>query len=223
MRRINVEGTENVLSAAEAAGHARVIAFSSAQVFGVFDGERAPVSFPIRDDAPRLARRPYGHSKIELEDACEVFTRRSGIPSLCFRPVHVWVPGQAADMRRRWRREPSREFEPVWNFGAWIDVRDVVEAVRLALAVGLSGHHRALLAAADAAATRPTVALTGTRYAGVPWAPGLRPSDESTAGVFDCGVARTLLGWEPRLSWAELSRETLLDRLARRLRQPFPP
>ena len=223
MWRINAIGTENVLAAAERARHRRVIAFSSAQVFGIFDGERAPTEFPIGDDAPRLAARPYGSSKVAAEDACETFTERSGIPSLCLRPVHVWVPGQAADTYRRWRREPSREFEPHWNFGGWVDVRDVVSAVRLALSSDFVGHERALLSAADAAATRPTLEMTSRFFPSVPWAAERQFGGEDRSSLFDCSVAKGLLGWGPRHTWAASSLETALDRVARRLRQPFPP
>ena len=48
----NVLGTWHVLSAAESAGVARVVYFSSAQVFGCAEGEGSPVYLPIDDDHP---------------------------------------------------------------------------------------------------------------------------------------------------------------------------
>lgn len=220
---VNFGGGANALAAAEAHAHERVIVFSSAQVFGVFDGERAPVAFPISDRSPRLAGRPYGAAKVALEDAAEAFTLRTGIPTVCFRPVHVWVPGQAADTRRRWRSAPSVEVGSSWNFGAFIDMRDVVSAVRLALATPLKGHHRLLLCAADAAATQPTMTVTRRYYPSVPWQPGTPPETDSTAALFDTSEARRTLGWEPKYTWAATSRETLLQRLVRRVKQPFLP
>jgi len=220
---VNLHGGTNALAAAEAHRHERVILFSSAQVFGVFDGEQPPTAFPISDRSPRLARRPYGASKVALEDAAESFTLRTGIPTLCFRPVHVWVPGQAADTRRRWQSAPELEGDPFWNFGAFVDIRDMVAAVRLALHTPLEGHQRMLLCADDAAATRPTTTLTGLYYPSVAWRPGTQPAADSTTALFDTSEAQRKLGWKPKYTWAETSRETLLARLARRLRQPFPP
>ena len=48
----NVLGTWHTLLAAEAAGMSRVIYFSSAQVFGIAEGERLPDYFPVRRRAP---------------------------------------------------------------------------------------------------------------------------------------------------------------------------
>ena len=66
----NVQGTWHVLRAAEHAGVERVVHFSSAQVFGVAEGEQAPAYFPIDDHHPRNSVRPYGVSKRLAEDLC---------------------------------------------------------------------------------------------------------------------------------------------------------
>ena len=54
---VNVLGIWHVLLAAEAAGMSRVIHFSSAQVFGIAEGERLPDYFPVDDAHPRQAMR----------------------------------------------------------------------------------------------------------------------------------------------------------------------
>ncbi len=223
MLGINAQGTENVLRAAEAAGHRRVIVFSSIQVFGLNYGESIPRSFPIRDSSPLLAVRPYGVSKIAAEDLCEAFTARTGIATICLRPPHVWVPGQAADYRRNWSRRPEQEWLPFWNFGAFIDVRDVVSAVTLALSAPVQGHHRVSICAPDIAATAPTRAMTEKLMPTVPWEPGWPRSGDAWTALVDTSPARSLLGWQPVHSWAVGSRESVLDRLGRRLRDPFSP
>jgi UDP-glucose 4-epimerase len=67
---VNVLGTWHVLLAAESAGVPRVIHFSSAQVFGIAEGERLPDYFPVDDAHPRRAMRAYGLSKRLGEDLC---------------------------------------------------------------------------------------------------------------------------------------------------------
>ena len=223
MMRVNAEGTETVLRAAEEAGHSRVIAFSSAQVFGVFDGERAPEAFPIRDSSPRLAEGAYGASKVAMEDRCEAFTARTGIPTVCPRPVHIWVPGQAADVRRRWLRNPRNEFGPHWNFGAFVDIRDVVDATLRALTVRIGGHSRMILCAPDAAASTSSLEMVERFFPAVPLERGWPPSAHASPALFDSGTARDVLGWQARHTWAELSRESWAARAYRRLREPFPP
>jgi nucleoside-diphosphate-sugar epimerase len=53
---VNVLGTWHVLLAAEAAGAGRVVSFSSAQVFGIAEGEQLPLYFPVDQRIERLRR-----------------------------------------------------------------------------------------------------------------------------------------------------------------------
>jgi UDP-glucose 4-epimerase len=109
---VNVLGTWHVLLAAEAAGVARVIHLSSAQVFGIAEGERHPDYFPVDDAHPRRAMRPYGLSKALSEDLCAGFTARTGIATVSLRPVAVWDPDRYQRTEARWRAEPRSEGEP---------------------------------------------------------------------------------------------------------------
>jgi UDP-glucose 4-epimerase len=199
---VNVLGTWHVLLAAEAAGADRVVYFSSAQVFGTAEAERLPDYLPIDDSHPRRAMRPYGLSKCLAEDLCAGFTARTGIPSLALRPVWVWSPGQYQRMASRWRAEPSSEWDPYWELGGFVDVRDVADATGLALTTPLTGHHRALLCAADIAGTAPSLELAARLAPGVPVTdPELFLTDPCLALV-DCSVAADLLGWRPRFRWS---------------------
>src|ERR1700689_2414723 len=163
-----VLGTWHGLLAAEAAGATRVISFSSAQVFGIAEGERLPDYFPVDDAHPRRAMRPYGLSKRLGEDLCEGFTRRVGIATVCLRPVAVWDQARYGQVRDQWRARPRSQWEPFWEYGAFVDVRDVAGAVGQALTVPLDGHHRVLLCAAGIAATAPSLDLAARLAPGVP-------------------------------------------------------
>src|ERR1700685_1107017 len=126
---VNVLGTWHVLLAAEGAGATRVIHSSSAQFFGTAGGERLPDSLPMDDAHPRRAMRAYGLSKCLAEDLCAGFTTRTGIPSVALRPVWVWDPGQYERTAAEWAAEPESEWKPFWEFGGFVDVRDVATAV----------------------------------------------------------------------------------------------
>jgi UDP-glucose 4-epimerase len=198
----NVLGTWHALLAAEAAGAERFIYFSSAQVFGTAEGERLPDYLPIDDAHPRRAMRAYGLSKCLAEDLCAGFTTRTGIPSMALRPVWVWDPGQYERTAAEWAAEPESEWKPFWEFGGFVDVRDVATAVELAVTVPLSGHHRALLCAADIAATEPSLAMTALLTPTVPVRGAARYETGPWRALVDCSVAENLLGWRPRYRWS---------------------
>ena len=203
---VNVLGTWHVLLAAEAAGAHRVVYFSSAQVFGTAEAERLPDYLPIDDAHPRRAMRPYGLSKCLAEDLCAGFTARTGIGSLALRPVWVWNASQYERMAHRWRADPASEWQPYWEYGAFVDVRDVAAAAGLALRVPLAGHHRALLCAADIAGTAPSLDLAARLAPGVP-VPDPEPyRADPWRALVDCSVAEGLLGWRPRFRWSGAGR-----------------
>jgi UDP-glucose 4-epimerase len=200
---VNVLGTWHVLLAAQAAGVARVVHFSSVQALGIAEGERLPDYFPVDDEHPRRAMRPYGLSKRLAEDLCEGFTARTGIATVSLRPVAVWNPEAYARIEQQRGVDPRSEWDPYWEYGAFVDVRDVAAAVERALEVPFSGHHRALLCAADISASAPGLELARRLAPGVP----IRRPEPYTAdpwrALFDCSTAEAVLGWRPRYRWSE--------------------
>jgi nucleoside-diphosphate-sugar epimerase len=199
---VNVLGTWHVLLAAEAAGATRVISFSSAQVFGIAEGERLPDYFPVDDVHPRRAARPYGLSKRLGEDLCAGFTSRTGIATVCLRPVAVWDQARYGQVRDQWRARPRSEWEPYWEYGAFVDVRDVAAAVGQALTVPLAGHHRVLLCAARIAATAPSLELAARLAPQVPVTDSGRYRADPWAALIDCAAAATTLSWWPAHQWS---------------------
>ncbi len=200
---VNVLGTWHVLLAAEAVGAERVIHFSSAQALGIAEGERLPDRFPVDDRHPRRAMRPYGLSKHLAEDLCRAFTARTGIGSVSLRPVAVWEPDDYARIEAERRREPRFEWDPYWEYGAFVDIRDVVSAVVRALEVPLKGHHRMLLCAEEISGSAATLVLTDRLAPSVPISDRQRFVDDPSRALVDCGVAREVLGWRPRYGWSD--------------------
>ena len=200
---VNVLGTWHVLLAAEGAGIARVVYFSSAQVFGIAEAERFPDYFPVDDAHPRRAMRPYGLSKKAAEDLCEGFSARTGIATISLRPARVLRPEDYRSIEARWRQVPKSEWDPYWEFGCFVDVRDVADAVIRALEVPFEGHRRALLCAADICGSAPSLELAARLAPDVPVRrPALYAADPWRA-LFDCSEAEQLLGWRPRYRWSK--------------------
>jgi len=85
--RVNVDGTENVLQAACAAGARRLVFTSSVAVYG----EAAPDG--ADEDTPPHPSGPYGESKLEAERLCLRYMREQGIEVVLLRPCFVYGPG----------------------------------------------------------------------------------------------------------------------------------
>jgi UDP-glucose 4-epimerase len=87
--RINVEGTINVLGAAQASGVRRVVNTSTG---GAIYGEGRII--PAPEDHPVAPEAPYGLSKFCAEQYCELFTRLHGLSTVSLRYGNVYGPRQ---------------------------------------------------------------------------------------------------------------------------------
>jgi UDP-glucose 4-epimerase len=87
--RINVEGTANMLSAAQAHGVPRFVNTSTG---GAIYGEVRQI--PAPEDHPVAPEAPYGLSKFCAEQYCEIFTRLHGLSTVSLRYGNVYGPRQ---------------------------------------------------------------------------------------------------------------------------------
>src|SRR5215218_4184327 len=87
--RVNVEGTVNVLRAAQASGVPRVVNTSSG---GAIYGEGQII--PAPEDHPVAPAAPYGLSKYCAENYCGLFTRLHGLSTVSLRYGNVYGPRQ---------------------------------------------------------------------------------------------------------------------------------
>lgn len=99
MRRINVEGTRNVLSAATTLSLARFMLLSSATAYGAWDDN--PV--PMDEKHPTRARPDfrYAADKVEVERMVDEFAEKhSSVAVSCVRPAVVAGPGMDNYLRK---------------------------------------------------------------------------------------------------------------------------
>jgi UDP-glucose 4-epimerase len=192
----NLLGTWNVLLAAEAEGIRRVVYFSSGKALGML--ERDPAYLPIDDAHPGLPGLPYALSKWLAEEMCAAFTARTGIDTLCLRPVQVFDEASyaAASAAPEWQSGKGP-----WHLGVHIDLRDVAAATVAAVECPARGHHRLLLCAADIAAKRPTLELVASILPDVPWRGGPEYERDPYRSLIDISRAQRLLDWWPRHRW----------------------
>jgi UDP-glucose 4-epimerase len=140
---INVIGTLRVLEAARKAGVRKIVASSSAGVFGELK------HLPIREDHPAEPDTPYGVSKLCEEKHCLAYAKLYEIEAICLRYFNVYGPNQRFDAYGN--VIPIFAFkmlagEPITVFGDgeqtrdFVNVHDVVQAnLKAAAAHGVSG------------------------------------------------------------------------------------
>ncbi len=133
---INVIGTLRVLEAARTHGIGRVVASSSAGIFGELK------TLPIAEDHPQDPDSPYGASKLAAEKMCLVYNKLYGMKNVALRYFNVFGVRQRYDAYGNVIpifAEKMLRHEPVTIFGDGEQTRDFVHAQDVARANYLAG------------------------------------------------------------------------------------
>lgn len=221
-RSVNVDGTANLLRAAQAAGSQKVIYVSSSAVFG------APKANPVTETTAPAPGEAYGRAKLEGELLCHRATA-SGLDVTIIRPRTIMGHGRLGifQILFEWIREGRNV--PVLGDGSnlyqFVHADDLADACILAAGrpgatvyncgTDRFGSMRAVLEHLCAHAG------TGSRVRSVPLRPAtLMMSATSALGLsplgayhalmygrsmyFDIAKAKTELVWQPRFSNEEM-------------------
>ena len=139
---VNVIGTLRVLEAARHAGVRKIVASSSAGIFGELE------TLPIREDHAIEPVSPYGASKLGAEKECLAYAKMFGLEVVCLRYFNVYGRNQRFDaygnvipifVFQMLRGETLTVFGDGEQTRDFLNVRDVVEAnLRAAATTGLS-------------------------------------------------------------------------------------
>ena len=210
----NLTGTVNLLSAARSAGVRRLVLASSSAVYGNDPG------FPKRENMPPAPASPYAAQKLSGEYYLRVFSELKALETVSLRYFNVFGP----------RQDPDSEYaavipkfatrilrgEPPTIFGDGLQTRDFIF-------VGEVARCNLLAATAPAAVGRAINVAGGKRISlldlvatlnGVmkteltPLFAAKQPGDVRDS-VADISLAREVLGFVPRLGFADGLRKTV--------------
>jgi UDP-glucuronate 4-epimerase len=202
---VNVGGALNIAEAALRAGVERLVALSSAGVYGA----QATLD-PVREDAPLNATDVYGASKIAAETVLRAYRHDQGLPAIALRPSSVYGPGRTTACFIRDMIDHARRREPLALARAgvcrrqFVHVDDVVAAILSALraprlddfAFNVGGgtwlSEQEVVAAA-------TPVLPGLQIA---WTDGVARCLDGDMGPLDTTRARVALGFSSSISLA---------------------
>lgn len=140
---VNVMGTLTVLEAARQSGVRKIVASSSAGIFGELK------TLPIREDHPVEPDTPYGSTKLCMEKLCLSYAKLYAMEAVCLRYFNVYGPNQRFDAYgnvipiftfRMYNQQPVTIFGDGEQTRDFVNVRDVVQAnMKAAAAKGISG------------------------------------------------------------------------------------
>lgn len=199
----NIVGMANVLDVFRESGARKLISLSSVDALGVFQGEGKPCYLPLDDEYPCHPVKPYSLSKLAGEKLCEHYQALCGKPILCIRAPGIWDENTYGAIIAARGERPSYEWDPYWEYGAFIDIRDLVEAIHLGLVRDFSGY-RCCLASSDDITTsgRTSRELVDFVHPGIPWKGDDAYARHPCRTLVDNGRLKGLLGWRPEHSWA---------------------
>lgn len=131
-RRVNVEGTRDLLAACAASGADRVVHLSSLAVYGLGQHRGTDESAPLR-----YSGDPYMDSKIDAERMVRVAADRDGLAAVIVRPGFVYGPGDRRFLPKLLDALGRRQFAYVGDGSKLLNlsyVDDVARAMLLAAA-----------------------------------------------------------------------------------------
>jgi nucleoside-diphosphate-sugar epimerase len=117
--------------------------------------------------------------------------------TIVLRPPWIASPEELAAVHAMGGQVPQR-----FDTFAYVDLRDVAEAYRLAIEAPLSGHHVLFVAAPDSIIARPLAEILPEL------APALGDKAAELTGTrsfVTSDRARATLGWVPRFGWREVA------------------
>jgi len=201
----NVQGTWNVLQAAEEAGVRRVVVASSDAALGLHYNPPGygPQYLPIDESHPLRPIEFYSLSKEVTETICRSYANRGKLEVLAIRPTHIVFPPEYPELEARGA--------DVQNYHIWtyVSPEDVAQGFRLALDTAKAPFQAFYISAADGLNTRPTLDMLRERYGTLP---EIRNPDyfrrNPLASVLDIARAQDVLGFEPTSDWRRMAAAT---------------
>ncbi len=191
----NVTATFTVLAQAGQRGIGRVVIASSINAFGVPLNVNpvVPAYYPLDEEVGADISDAYSLSKSVDEQSARMAWRRWGIDVIALRFPLVKKREKLLEIAAKVAVDPAVMAREGW---AYLDERDALRAITLALESPAPGAHVVGLAAADILLDRPTDELLREYAATVP----LRRTVTGRGSLVDTTRARELLGFSPRYS-----------------------
>jgi nucleoside-diphosphate-sugar epimerase len=109
--------------------------------------------------------------------------------------TYGWIQAQRA-------KRPEFEWDPFWEYGAFVDLRDLARACGLALACEFDGFTCLAVASLDITTSgRTSRELAAFVHPTVEWRGGAEFDEDPYRTLIDIERARSILDWSPEHTW----------------------
>jgi UDP-glucose 4-epimerase len=114
----------------------------------------------------------------------------------------VWSEETYGKIEKNRKERPSYEWSPYWEYGAFIDVRDLADAVYKAITVNWDGYRCELISSDDITTSGKTSReFVDFLFPGMPWKGDNSFFTDPFKTLLDNSGIKKLLAWSPRYSW----------------------
>lgn len=215
--KINVDGTFNVLEAAERNGVQNIVFASSVCVWGVINWSTriTPSYFPVDEQILDKADDMYGMGKLIGEHLCYVYSHRYGLKCICLRLSTVgfpdadyWIEARKniENPEYRFTKSGKSLIDFCWQY---VDVRDLPHAFLLALKAldeNKTSYEIYNIGATDVFSTVESLELIRRYYPEVKY---IRNETDFLKdpyrALFDISKAQKELGYNPQYTWRDFN------------------
>jgi UDP-glucose 4-epimerase len=199
---VNVLGTLNLLQAAVKNKIKKFVYISSIRVYGLPTKDTTVEYFPIDEEHPLKDSHPYGLSKILAEDLCRGFAAGQDISVICLRPGTIMKnPAFKESSYKGFTTKQGKESLKGMLY-THIDLRDLGQAIKLALNSSISGFEVFNIVSEDHFLDIDSLNFIKKFYPNVK---EIRNSDGFINGdrksFIDISKAKKLLGYNPQFTY----------------------
>ncbi len=199
----NLQGLWNLLTLAAKGNVEKIVFMSSVDALGVFKGEAVPDYFPIDDEHPCRPSSEYGISKKLSEEMCKYWSSTEGIPVVCLQPPGVWFKETYVEITEKRNYDSEYEWKPYWEYGAFVDVRDLSDLCCTIIETSNSKGFTRYLVSSDDITTSGLTSREWVKrlHPDVSWKRDREFEDNPYRSLLDNGPVKRAYNWKPRYSW----------------------
>ncbi len=194
---VNVQGTYHVLEAAERAGAGMVVLASSLCAIGLPDSlEDHSLSYlPLDEDHPCRPRHAYDLSKRLNELTAEMFSRLSGMTTICLR-----FPALADVQHDVWFAEEVQKTSSHLVLGDYLDFSDAIGVIDAAIHRRDLKHEVLFVNAETIGRSMPTPEYVRKFNSPIEWR---GPAPSATTPLINCARLKRVLNFTPAITWQQ--------------------